>query len=326
MLIFKIINEDNKMKKCYWTLYQIFFAFLLIFSVSCSQDKKNNGESHDLVKKLPNQLYKVFSGKTQLLVDPDVGGRILSLTFNNKEILTDDAVHPENFGSTLWTSPQKEWGWPPAPVLDVKPYQIINQVESLVLVSKEDVSSGYQFRKEIKPIPDKNAFIIHYTIKNISDTIKKVAPWEVTRVPVDGLSFFPGKNEEILSRSNLPVVVEKDIIWFDYKKVDIDRSKKLFANGKEGWLAHVHENILFVKVFPDINPDQTAPGEEEVEIFASGESPYIELENQGIYQELLPKDSLIWPVTWHLASIPDSVEAESKNMELINMVRDIISK
>jgi len=29
-------------------------------------------------------------------------------------------------------------------------------------------------------------------IRNISDTVKSVGPWEVTRVPCGGLAFFPG--------------------------------------------------------------------------------------------------------------------------------------
>ena len=48
------------------------------------------------------------------------GGKILSFKYKDAEVISQIRF-PEAFGSTFWTSPQKEWNWPPVPEYDNQP-------------------------------------------------------------------------------------------------------------------------------------------------------------------------------------------------------------
>jgi hypothetical protein len=266
-------------------------------------------------------VYKLSNDNLQMLIDAAYGGRVISLKYDSVEMLTCKGLHEENFGSTFWIAPQKDWGWPPYPVLDVEPYKAEIHNKKLVLISAEDRQSGFKVVKEFQ-ILSNNVLVINYIIKNISSTEKKAAPWEVTRVPSFGMSFFPGSQEYVLSQSDLALEEHEGIMWYAFSEAE--KSRKGFANGNEGWLAHVHQNILFVKVFEDILPKEVAPKEEEIEIYAHYSNTYIELENQGAYQKLQPGDSIVWPVKWYLKHISQNLSIEAKNMALVDEVRQLI--
>ncbi|MEO0734909.1 MAG: hypothetical protein AAFZ52_18880 [Bacteroidota bacterium] len=62
-------------------------------------------------------------GDISLTVDPQLGGRITSLTYAGQEILqtTRDTLNLQ-WGSTAWTSPQSAWKWPPPTTFDSEPF------------------------------------------------------------------------------------------------------------------------------------------------------------------------------------------------------------
>ncbi len=268
-------------------------------------------------------LYTLSVPGIRLQVDANLSGRITSLQLNGQEVLGQPDTHPENYGSTFWPSPQRDWGWPPYPALDGDPYQAVINHAGLQLLSGEDSKSGLQFGKNISLRAKDTLIRITYTIKNISATDKQVAPWEVTRVPSGGLSFFP-KGDARSLRSNLAVQDSSGIIWFAYDFDRITDRQKLFMNGREGWLAHVCKGILLVKQFPDIASSRAAPQEEEVEIFAHENRQYIELENQGPYQTLYPGETLQYQVNWYVRTLPPGMQAAAGNKALSGYVRQLV--
>ena len=62
-------------------------------------------------------LYTLKCGERTMTVDAAHGGKILSLKYGDTEVLSQSRF-PESFGSTFWTSPQKEWNWPPVAEFD----------------------------------------------------------------------------------------------------------------------------------------------------------------------------------------------------------------
>lgn len=46
-------------------------------------------------------------------IDANARERETSLTLGGKELLSSAEVNAINYGSTFWTSPQSQWGWPP---------------------------------------------------------------------------------------------------------------------------------------------------------------------------------------------------------------------
>ena len=68
-------------------------------------------------------LYTLKCGERTMTVDAAHGGKILSLKYGDTEVLSQSRF-PESFGSTFWTSPQKEWNWPPVAEFDKQAYTV----------------------------------------------------------------------------------------------------------------------------------------------------------------------------------------------------------
>jgi hypothetical protein len=270
----------------------------------------------------PGKIYELKSGKTIMEISAK-GGRIVSYTYDQKEILTQSSEH-ENFGSTLWTAPQSDWGWPPFAVLDSMEYQVEQKVNVLKMTSKPDQKSGFQFVKTWT-IAGENSIRIEYLIRNISEKPKSVGAWDVTRVPCGGIAFFPDGGEGKVPKSNLKIDLQQEgINWISIDKNPILDNLKMFSTAKEGWLAYAINGLLFVKQFPDTKPESYSPQQGEVEIYINKEKSYIELENQGAYQSLKPRESLSYTETWFLSSTPKDVVNQVGNEKFTDLARQLI--
>jgi hypothetical protein len=285
---------------------------------------------------LTDGRYSIKIGNQALEIDPAIGGRITALTLDGKNFLTDSTFNNANWGSTFWPSPQREWNWPPPPIIDNKPYtaSVINNV--LKMVSQKDPKFGWIVTKEISGNAKEESYKLKFTITNGSDRVQKVAPWEVTRVHTKGLTFFPiGGGER---RGGLvPITVEKEgISWFTHvrEKLPVRGDRQLYADGSEGWLAHINDDVILIKKFPDIPLEKNAPSipgkneEGEVELYASAVTDirpgYVEIEHQGAYEELQPGASLTWEVVWYLRRLPAATKVEAGNRALVDLVRGVV--
>ena len=143
-------------------------------------------------------LYQLKNGDLTMSIDINKGGKILSLKHKDIETIPQSRF-PESFGSTFWTSPQKEWNWPPVPEYDKNPYTVVEQSDKkLVIKSQVSERMKYQIGKTFTTDAKSGAYVITYTIKNEADETRKVAPWEITRVTnADGIIFFDAPLEGI---------------------------------------------------------------------------------------------------------------------------------
>ncbi len=268
--------------------------------------------------------FKVLSRDIVMKISAS-GGRIISFKYDEQEILTQSSEH-ENFGSTLWTAPQSDWGWPPFAVLDSMDYLVEQKGAVLKMISEPDPKSGFQFEKTFT-IASENTIQIEYLIRNISEEPKSVGAWDVTRVPCGGIAFFPDGGQGKVPESSLkPDLQQKGIIWVSIDKNPIANHQKLFSTAKEGWLAYAINGLLFIKQFPDTKPENYSPQQGEVEIYINKEKSYIELENQGAYQLLKPGETLIYKESWFLAPIPKNVVNEVGNEKLSKLAKQMINK
>ena len=232
------------------------------------------------------------------------GGKILSFKYKDAEVISQIRF-PEAFGSTFWTSPQKEWNWPPVPEYDKQPYTVEVKGASLVMKSNVSPRLKYSITKEFVPDAKENAIIINYTITNESDETRKVAPWEVTRVQNgDGLIFFDADVNNITPAGLMDFKEEYGAVW--YQPDVTNQNRKINADGK-GWLAYATNGLLLVKKFQDLEPSQPAPNEAEIQVYVNRGKAHIELESQGAYTTLEPGKSLTWTVRWYLVPFDGAI-------------------
>lgn len=194
------------------------------------------------------------------------------------------------------------------------------------MTGRKDPKTGFVFTKEISGNKPDGSFSIRYTIINQSDSLRKVAPWEVTRVYPDGLAFFPKGNGERWGNMAGQAEDINGITWFDYQADKIQPGQnKFFSDGAEGWIAQVNEDVIFIKKFPDISLEKAAPSEAEVEIYTNPQKSYVEIEQQGAYEALQPAASLHWQVTWYIRKLPVNIKREKGNQDIVAYVRKLVN-
>ena len=158
--------------------------------------------------------------------------------------------------------------------------------------SAHSASLGVEVEKILSVDRARGAILFEYRIHNLGQTPLQTAPWQITRVAPGGLTFYPS-GEGHFAPSNLHVREEDGVTWFDYDKSKITGDQKLFADGREGWLAHVDRDALMVKTFPVAPRAAHAPGEAQIEIYANPAHTYIEVEVQGAYETIPPGGALV---------------------------------
>lgn len=265
---------------------------------------------------------EISAGALRMVADPAVGGRIVE--FSNRERNALVTGGPQ-YGSTFWVSPQSLWDWPPPAEIDSAPYAVRIDADSVTLTGDLSPGLGVYVVKRVTAEPVIPAISIEYSIVNSKTEPVSVAPWEVTRVP-GGLTFYAADSQR-LSKSNLPVVENQGLVWYDYKPLLVDGIPKLFDTSCGGWIANADNGLLFLKIFENIKAQMAAPGEAEIEIYAHPdiEHPYIEVEQQGAYTKLAPGDRLVWRVQWQLHEIPAGVDVSIGSHALIQWVKGLLA-
>jgi hypothetical protein len=253
-----------------------------------------------------------------LEVDPAAGGRVASFRYRDVEILSGPEVHPTNWGSTLWTSPQSDWGWPPPAEFDDRPYDASLDHGGISLVGPAG-ASGIALSKRLGLDAESSILTVQYTAKNAGDVPRSLALWEVSRVPARGLTFFPSGAG---TAGTLPLRRVGPGTWYEHDpSVLTESGSKSYGDGTGGFVAHAHAGLLFVKTFDDLGPERQAPGEGEVEVY--GNDRYVEVEAQGPYLALRPGDSTVWSVRWHLRPIPAAVAVAVGSADLFELAERV---
>ena len=248
------------------------------------------------IKALEDGQYGITAGDVTMTVDAAHGGKILSFKRGDAEVLNQGRM-PNSFGSTFWTSPQKEWNWPPVAEYDTKPFRAEIRGGALVLTGDKS-RFGYSVRKVFNVDAKDGAIVITYTIVNESGEVRQVAPWEISRVPNGGVLFFQAKEATPANNmTGLPFIYEKGAAW--YVLDEARENRKVNANGK-GWLAFADNGLLFVKKFQDLKEGEAAPAEAEIQAYVNTGKTFMEIENQGAYTTLQPGEELNWTVRWYL--------------------------
>jgi para-nitrobenzyl esterase len=274
---------------------------------------------------------KLKSGDVTMTIYPTKGAKIMSLKYKDQEVISQQTA-PESFGSTFWTSPQKEWNWPPVQEFDKGEYQVEvipspsgEQESGFVMTSEVSPRLKYRIRKEFAADDTQGGFVITYSIINESDETRQVAPWEITRVANDGgVIFFDAPIDGITPAGLMPFKAEHGTAW--YQPDESGDNRKINADGK-GWYAYCNKGLLLLKTFDDLPSPSgeteggPAPGEAEIQVYVNRGKTFIELEAQGAYTTLKPHEALSWTVRWYLLPVAGDAKPSA---ELLNTVKKLL--
>ena len=279
-------------------------------------------------------------GAVQAQFRPDEGGRLASLRYRGVELLLPPGRVPGYYGDTFWPSPQSLFDWPPPPVLDAAPYEILDQSPtSLGLRSAPDPDQGLQFEKHFALHEASVAF--RFVVTNTWPREHAVAPWQVTRAPRTGLLVWAvgqefGDEDRLAKQREDPgctyLHAQSDRAFEGYSVAGghasipvpaVTRTSKFFTDAR-GWVAHIHDGVIFLRIFPDLELEQMAPRQAELELFFGLERDYIELENQGAHETLAPGASLSYEVEWRFAPLDPDVRTDRVSPGLLAAIHTLL--
>jgi uncharacterized protein DUF4380 len=250
--------------------------------------------------------YRIEQGELALELDPSDGGRIIEFSLGaagqRRNALLAQSESARAYGSSFWPSPQSDWNWPPPPELDSLPWQTTIEGSALRATTAQNAKLGLSAEQRLELLPGPRALAIEYRLVNHGSAPRRVAGWQNSRMRPGGLTFFPSAGPAA-PQSKFPLAPSGGALWFQHAGKGETRTGKLFADGEEGWLAHVSGELLFVKVFPPVAAEQQAPGEGEVEIYVDPSGEFVEVEQQGPYEEVLPGAALSWKCHWLLEKL-----------------------
>jgi hypothetical protein len=283
-----------------------------------------------VVPVLEDDRYVFRAGRTRLEVDAGLGGRVTRFSLDGRNVLTGPEVVaagpdalPNMFGSTFWTSPQSDWGWPPETELDSDGHEARVEGDALQLERPPGSRTGYGVRKRFRLDAATGVVHIDYELVN-HQASAPAAPWEISRVAKRGLVFFPSGSAP-LAASSLSSQTIDGVAWVDIPGAPSSDSK-LFQDGSEGWLAHAEGDLVFIKLFENVPVPEQATGEAEVEVFVSGSFDYVEIEQQGRYAEIPTGEGVGWSVRWLLLERPRALPLTLGSAALVAWVRAQIAE
>ena len=282
--------------------------------------------SAQTVQKMDDEKYVLSVQDLSMTVDAGHGGKILSFKLGEQEVLAQNPAaapqpappgegqprrrffNPNSYGSTFWTSPQAEWNWPPVPEYDSLPYtaevkdgpvKVVDVAIPALFLEGQVSKYGYRVCKVFTVDPSDLAFVVTYSIVNESGETRKIAPWQISRVPNGGLLEFDAKPEGVTPADLMKVTFDDGMAVLE---VDVaDQNRKINVDGK-GWLNFRDNGLVLTQRFPDIAPEAAAPGEAEIQVYIDARKSFVEIEAQGPYTELQPGEKLDWTVRWYLAT------------------------
>lgn len=260
----------------------------------------------------------LIGSQLQLQARPDLGGRLASLRWGGRELLFQAAGDNNNWGSTVWLSPQSLWGWPPIAKHDQLPYRVLKQDAKSVHM-RSQLGQGVIIEKHIQLADHPDRVEFDYSLA-VDKDFPQLAAWQISRVQKQGLVFFPAKQESIkIPMGQVSYRYDNELVWLDIKADAVEG--KIIANGSEGWLAWLHEGVILVKIYPPVPAQDMATGEGDVEVYVSAKQPYIELEVQSAAAELKAGQHKHWRLSWLLLNAPDNVSLKSGSRQLADFVR-----
>jgi len=275
-----------------------------------------NGAGFALVK----GRYRHEAAGLVFAIDAADGGRPVELSLDGHNVLVERATGSPAYGSSFWPSPQRDWDWPPPAAFESMPWRARLETDALLLQSRVEPALGLSASQRVRVA--QNGVSFEYTLTNHGASRRSVAPWQNTRVRPRGLTFYPSP-EATLSGSTLSIETRDGVAWLRHDPHTMTANAKSFADGAEGWVAHLDGDVLFLKTFPEVPRAQQAPTEAQVEIYVDHTGLFVEVEQQGAYVPLEPRESSAWTTRWQLLRAPQGMSLEPGSADLLAWVRGL---
>lgn len=287
--------------------------------------------------------YVLEFGDTYFEVNPNTGARVVDVHLKGGTNLLGAGKDADNMGSTFWPSPQSAWTWPPTGSTSIaninsQPYTASADAMSMTFVGMPASVVGISVTKKFAADLTNEAVVATYTMI-ASASGKSAAPWEITRFPQSGVTFFPSGGTVSMTKDTAQnmdspmTTTAADCMWLASPGTFASASSKdqlLTVNGNGTWLAHADNDWVVVKKFTHTPAAMIATGEAEIDIYmnnpgnSGNPTPYMEVEEQGPYGTVPTGTGVDWTVTWYVRKLPSGAMAAAGNQALVDFVKSLV--
>ncbi len=246
---------------------------------------------------------RLANGIVELLVVPEIGGRIIQLRAGESDLFYVNRRHAgrvysadensidrgwKNYGgSKVWPAPQgwsgnAEWPGPPDPVLDGGPYscQILNERKATAAVRLEsppDEYTGLTLSRTIRIFQDSSSIEIRHTMRNISSRPVRWAVWQVTQQGAhrDFSVFVPTHAYRQIYGDRVYEAISFDPQEGICRLCYEDQVAKFTMMPEQGWLATLDTRraVALAETFP-LFPALPYPDDAPVEFWVNGQGSF----------------------------------------------------
>jgi hypothetical protein len=266
--------------------------------------------------------YRLDDGPLAVELDPADGGRMTELSLFGTNVLLGRGAAASH-GSSFWPSPQRDWGWPPPAELDSLPWHAELRDGALRLESAVTARLDLSATQLVTAAP--HGVRIEHRLRNHGEAPRAVAPWRNSRVGPRGLTFYPSPGATLEGSTLKLTPAEDGVSWLRHDPVTMTENAKSFADGGEGWLAHVAGQLLLLMTFPKVPRSAQAPTEAEIELYVDRTGLFVEVEQQGPYEPIPPGgESTPWVVHFQVHVVPAEVPV-SPGPKLLTWVRSLVA-
>lgn len=280
-------------------------------------------------------LHVLEFGETLFTVDGATGARVVEFSLGGENALAGVDAHPQFYGSSFWTTPESDWAMTPftpvaeidnaAYTMSVDGMNAVMGVSATAMFLEKSVTVSKTFSADLA----RQAVDVRYSMTNAGTAEINLGPWEVTRVPAGGLTFYPSGEYVMALFGDITVTPAAGHDWFEHTTFQTGVEAKSGAEAGDGWVAHVvrgaTSNLLLIKTFENLSPAVIAMDHHEVEIFANATGTYVEVEEHGTFGAIPAGETVSWNVTWFLRELPPTVTVEAGNQDLIDAVTSTLA-
>jgi len=279
----------------------------------------------------------------QVVIVPDVGGRIVHYSFGEENILFENSASQ---GKTLAGSGGYLWvggyqcdvgpdirGIPTHDQLLLGKYQWSSTRPFFAKVTSEiDSTLGIQMEKEFVVAPDTGDLGLLQRLKNSGKEDKSFCLWDRTACKNGGFVFFPVKSASRYPNGWAALKDKDNMKFFDgvtpnspeVRVVDgilisetVGKTTRIGSDSDAGWMAYVKGKLLFIKYFPcDPKANYTEEGN-TVEFYFDYQ--ILEFGPLSPEHKLTPGQSCEYPEKWVLVGL-------KKEVTTVEQVRKLVSK
>jgi len=262
---------------------------------------------------------RLSNGKVEAIITTDVGPRIMRFAFiKGKNLFAELPGQQGKSGEKNWMIRGGHRLWM-APEDRVKTYELDNSpvpvqeiMHGILTLQPAGPHLGIARSMEITLSPGANAVKIIHTLTNKSGKSVEVAPWALSAMAIGGTAVIPLPKK--ISHTKRLTHNQSWSLWgythlgdprwtFGERYILFRQDKRLGPNKlgmahKEGWVAYMLGDILFVKKFKHIEGAEYPDGGMNFETFSNEQ--ILELESIGPLVKLAPGKNISHVEEWSL--------------------------